>query len=470
MATKLKELQDRRLNIATQIKDLGNKVREDGTFAPEDQAAWDKANADYDVTLAELDKVQRGEEVRSRIAQLEADDREVVRPAFLGRSQRLARENDPLAGHTNEQRSRMAVIGWFRAAAGLAVTKHQAAAMREKSVRRDAPYIDIDGWDTGQYRSCQQHWKHRHHTMAMDSYLNATMTTTGSAGADGGKSIQLETFLQRLEVNMLAVGGVRNVAEVIVTDSGNQLTWPTVNDTAQSSAIVTEGANLDASGAGGTNPTFAQVTWSAYKHSSGMALITQELLEDSAFDLGPVLGDLLGERLGRGTNTSFTTGTGSSQPTGIATSATTTGVTAASATTIAPDELIALIHSIDPAYRGSGSTGWMWNDGVTRLVRQFKDTTNQYLWQPGLQMGVPDRLLGYPIYFNQAMAVPATGVRSVVFGDLSAYKIRRVRGVRFYRLDELYRASDKTGFIAMVREDGKLLTSGTPRVKCLIQA
>ena len=128
-------------------------------------------------------------------------------------------------------------------------------------------------------------------------------------------------------------------------------------------------------------------------------------------------------------------------------------------------------RAIDPAYRGMGRSGFMTHDNTILAIRQLKDLDGQYLWQPGLQQGLPDRLLGFPVYANQAMdsALATTDV-AMVFGDLSAYKIRQVRQIRFYRLDELYRATDKTGFVVMVRCDGKLLTSGTARVKKMVMA
>ena len=55
------------------------------------------------------------------------------------------------------------------------------------------------------------------------------------------------------------------------------------------------------------------------------------------------------------------------------------GITAASATAITSDELIDLIHAVDPAYRNSPNTAMMMNDSTLKAVRKLKDSQNRYL-------------------------------------------------------------------------------------------
>jgi len=148
----------------------------------------------------------------------------------------------------------------------------------------------------------------------------------------------------------------------------------------------------------------------------------------------------------------------------------TLGVTAASATAIAADELIGLIHSIDPAYRALGC-GFMCHDSILLHIRKLKDGESRYLLQFGLQQNMPDSILGYTVTNNQDMqSSVATGTKTMLFGRLGDYKIRRVNQVRMYRLEERYRDADQDGFLAFVREDGNLLNAGTATVKHLLQA
>ena len=200
--------------------------------------------------------------------------------------------------------------------------------------------------------------------------------------------------------------------------------FPTVDDTANSSAATTQGTTLTDDGSG--DVTFGQKSLSAYAYATPWLRVSKELADDSILNMESVLADLLGERLGRTANTYLTTGTGSSQPNGIVT-ASTLGKTAASASAITFDEIIDLTHSVDPAYRGSPKVGYMMHDSTLQAVRKLKDGQGNYLWQHGnVQQGVPASINSYPYNINQAMGTIATGVKVMVFGDLGKYIVRKV--------------------------------------------
>ena len=144
-----------------------------------------------------------------------------------------------------------------------------------------------------------------------------------------------------------------------------------------------------------------------------------------------------------------------------------------SAAAFTADELLTLIHSLDPSYRALSSTGFMMHDSVLLYVRKFKDSNGQYLWQAGLSAGIPDRLAGYPVAINQQMTgttsnVPVTATKHVLFGAYEKYVVRDVASVRFYRLEERYRDLDQTAFIAFKRVDARALN--TSALKVLLQA
>jgi HK97 family phage major capsid protein len=277
----------------------------------------------------------------------------------------------------------------------------------------------------------------------------------------GGYTVP-EGFVNALEQALLQFGGVRQVADVMRTDSGADLPWPTMNDTGNKGAILAEATTFGTS----VDPTFASVVFKAFKYSSKPIIVSNELLQDSAFDLGAMIGGWLGTRIGRIQNDHFTTGAGTTLPKGIVVSST-EGAAAASETAIVDTEIIDLEHSVDPAYRPGAQ--WMFHDAVLAAIRKLKDsTTGQYLWQPGMQAGVPDRLLGYTYVVNQSMASAlAKAAKVVLFGDFSKYKIRDVAGIRLVRLDELFAQTDQVGFVAFLRSDGQLLDAGTNPVKHL---
>jgi HK97 family phage major capsid protein len=96
------------------------------------------------------------------------------------------------------------------------------------------------------------------------------------------------------------------------------------------------------------------------------------------------------------------------------------------------------------------------NDSTALLIRKKKDTTGRYVWEPGLQPGMPDMLLGKPVYISDAMPTVATTAKSVLFGDFSYYTIAERSLRTLVRLNELYAANGQVGFRSVERLDGKL--------------
>jgi HK97 family phage major capsid protein len=234
------------------------------------------------------------------------------------------------------------------------------------------------------------------------------------------------------------------------------------------STAVDDNAGGGTTGDGGPNPTFAQFVLNDWKYTSDTILVPYELLQDSPLDLVSILGSALGERLARKLETDFTVGAGTTLPFGIVTRSS-AGVTSGSTTSFAADDMITLQHSVNPSYRGGAA--WMMHDSVIAFIRKLKDAQGQYLWQSGFAAGVPDTILGAPVYVNQAMSSAfTTGQKLVIWGKLSQYKVRRIGSLRFYRLQERYRQKDQDGFVAFIRCDGDLLDAGTDPVKHLALA
>lgn len=291
-------------------------------------------------------------------------------------------------------------------------------------------------------------------------------TTSNSAG---GYTVPTE-LLPILVRSMAAWGPMydENVATVITTAGGGTITMPTVNDTSVAAVAHTEGATLTDDG--GADATFGQKTLGAYAFNTEWLRVSRELADDSIFAMEQVLGDLLGERLGRIANSKLTTGSGSSDVLGIVTGST-LGKTTAGTTAITADEIIDLLHSVDPAYRMSPKTAFMFNDSTLAAIRKLKDGDGNYLWQMGnVQQGTPGTLLGYRYYINQAMAsIPASASASrvMIFGDLGKFYVRKVGAPLIGALQ------DKDfwpgfGVAGYIRFDGEL--ADTAAVKHLITA
>lgn len=291
-------------------------------------------------------------------------------------------------------------------------------------------------------------------------------TTTAAAGG-----YTVPTELMAIIVKTMAAWGPMydgNVAMELKTSSGAAITIPTVNDTAVTAEAHTEDATLTDDG--GKDVTFGAKTLNAYAWNTEWLRVSKELADDSIFVMEQVIGELLGERLARIANTQLTTGSGSSAPNGIVT-ASTLGKTSASATAITADEIIDLLHSVNPAYRVGPKVAFMFNDTTLSVLRKLKDGEGNYLWQMGnVQQGVPGTLLGYRYHINQAVgSIPgsASATRVMLFGDIGKYMVRKVGNPLIGALQ------DKDfwpgfGIAGFIRFDGDL--ADTAAVKHLITA
>ncbi len=299
-------------------------------------------------------------------------------------------------------------------------------------------------------------------------YQNVETRAQTTSNTAGGYTVPTE-LLNILVKSMAAWGPMydENVATVITTASGNTLTMPTVNDTTGGSLVVAHTQGTTLTDDGGADVTFGQKSLESYAFNTEWLRVSKELADDSIFAMETLLGDLLGERLGRVANTQLTTGSGSSAPNGIVT-ASTKGVDAAAVAAITADEIIDLVHSVDPAYRAGPKVAFMFNDTTLKLIRKLKDGDGNYLWQMGnVQQGVPGSLLGYRYFVNQAMATPAASAKSMLFGDFGKYFVRKVGAPLIGALQ------DKDfwpgfGVAGYIRFDGEL--SDTAAVKHILQA
>lgn len=269
-----------------------------------------------------------------------------------------------------------------------------------------------------------------------------------SAGA--GANTVPTSFLGQLQAHMIDVSAIRQTnVRVITTDSGEALQVP--KTTAHSSAaIIAEAGSITES-----DPAFGMVTLDAFKYALAIQ-VSSELEQDTGVDLAGYLAMQAGRALGNASGAHFVTGTGSSQPNGVVT-ASTLGVTgsASVAGAFTADNLVDLYYSVIASYRRNGY--WLLSDAGIKAARKLKDADNQYLWAPGLVAGEPSTLLGRPVVTDPNVAAPALSAKSVVFGDMSAYMIRDVRGVRVERSADYAFGNDLVTWRFILRTDGDLI-------------
>lgn len=268
-------------------------------------------------------------------------------------------------------------------------------------------------------------------------------------GAAGGYAVP-QGFRDVLIETLKYYNAVRQVATVITTDNGATLPWPTNNDTANVGAILAENSQITQQ-----DVALGQEQLSAYMYTSKLVLVSLQLLQDSAINVESFLARKLGQRIGRIQNQHFTTGTGTGQPLGLITGGTSVSTAATGSTTaIKYADLVNTIFKVDPAYRNGGNVKWMWSDTALASIRNLVDSQNRPLWEPSVQAGTPDMLLGKPVIINNDLAVPAANAKTGAFGDFEAgYVIRDVTGVQTVRLDERYADFLQVGWFAYCRTD-----------------
>jgi HK97 family phage major capsid protein len=268
---------------------------------------------------------------------------------------------------------------------------------------------------------------------------------TEGSNSEGG--YLTETVLERKLVETLAdMNIMRSLASVISTSSDRNIpvessygaaTW-TAEDIAFSE----------------NDPVFAQVSLGAYKIGK-IIKISDELMQDSVFDMSSYLGRNLGRAIAEAEEAAFVAGDGSSKPTG-ATAGASAGVTAAGTGAITANEVLDLAYSLKRQYRRNGQ--FLFNDSTIKAIRQLKDNNGQYLWQPALTAGDPDTLAGRPVHASYDMPEMTTGLVAGLFGDFKmGYLIADRGATSFLRLNELYAATGQVAVRASRRVDGKVV-------------
>lgn len=264
--------------------------------------------------------------------------------------------------------------------------------------------------------------------------------------ADGGYLVP-EEFERQIVTGLDEANVVRSLAKVITTSAERKIPVAATHSAAQWTAE--NGAYTE------SDPTFDQKTIDAFKLTD-LVKVSIELLQDSAFDLEGYIAGEFARAFGIAEEEAFCVGNGTNQPTGIFTAnGGQLGVTAANQTSITADELISLVYALKSPYRRNAK--FLMNDATIAAIRKLKDGNGVYLWQPSLQAGEPDKLLGYDLYTSPYVPQAAADAYTVAFGDFKNYWIADRSGRTVQRLNELYSTNGQVGFVATERVDGKVI-------------
>ena len=344
---------------------------------------------------------------------------------------------------------------------GIAIDRQERAERLERemnaptsdilSSRPEKPVPDKQDRASDEYRDA--FWKMVRDRSAHYTVFNALQIGTDSEGGYLCPDEYERTLVQALEDE----NKLRSLCKVIRTSSGDRKI-PLVASHGTASWVDEEGAIPE------SDDAFGQITLGAHKVAS-IIKVSDELLQDSVFDVEGYIATEFARRVGDAEEAAFINGDGSGKPYGMLhdTNGAAIGVTAASATALTADELIDLVYSLKAPYRKRAL--FLFNDQTIKAIRKLKDGNGQFLWQPGLQVGQPNTLLGYRYETSTHMPLIGAGAKPVLFGDMSSYWIADREGRSIKRLNELYASTGQIGFRVTQRLDARLVQQ--EGMKCL---
>lgn len=367
------------------------------------------STADLDAKLAKMDQhIEAMQEAKSKLEQIEA---KLARPGVLdGGSQ---------DGEIKEAAEyRQAFMAWVRNPSDVRATGELQQKQRELKKANAAALGGDDGWET---RATQ------------------TVTSTGSAGGFALPEV-IERQIARLSVD---ISPIRQIATVRTVGSPDYKELFDVN-----------GAGFEWVGESDTRnqtntPDLAEVA-PTFGMASAKPQASEESMDDLFFNVEDWLTGSAAEAIAQGEGAAFVSGNGTKKPTGFLAGPTPV-VTAdasrafgtlqyiasgqAAALPSSADVFFDLIYSLRARYRSNAR--WVTSKLVLSALRKYKDTTNQYLWQPSLIAGQPDLFMGYPVVEAEDMPAVAANAFPLAFGDFrEGYLIADRVGMRITR-DEI---------------------------------
>src|SRR5690606_18539749 len=320
-----RELRERRANLFQQADEILARARQEGReLTSEEQQEFDRLHAEIDRLGEEARRIERHEELQKEM--------EESRGVIAGRQDQ--RGGEDRAGPQNDaEEEERAFRAWLRGGFN-ALTPEQRSVMERRFAN-------------------------------LPSEARALSSVTGGAG---GYTVP-QGFERRLEEAMIAYGGMLEAAELIQTADGAPFAWPTANDLSNIGARVAENTQV----ADNADPGFGQVMFGAHMYTSKIVRVPIQLLQDNAVDLESRLVEWLATRIARAVNAEMTSNdpnnpANNGGPRGILIGAQ-LGHTTDSATAIAYEDLVALEHSVDPAYRRAPGTRFMFHDQTLKLLK-----------------------------------------------------------------------------------------------------
>lgn len=446
----LKQLKEKRLDALHAMERMRRSIRssENGRFTPEERQQWERATRDYN-NLSRLIAVEtKFRQAKRETESLEEDRLTRDHSGFREKRREDRGERQPKI--TNEIRNQ-ALQAWFMTRSGREdrLTREHRQACKLVGLNRRCDELSINMYRAPDVLKMQRFYKRFHPSVAGEHAERSNFSS--NSPVDGGV-LTMPTIVNTMEQAMLDYSGIMQAADIIVTDHGNTMSWPTANDTGNKGRRIGAGKTA----AAGATGIFKKFTWGAHKYTSDGLAIEQEEIEDAGFDLTNYIPSIGAERIARIFNDEATTGGGENMPEGINNCY--VGYTTAASGTCTPTDIIKFLGKLESSYRPGAQI--MMNDTIMTEIAVMVDGQGNFIWKAGLEFGQPDRLRGVPIIPNVSMdSTIEANKKIMLYGQMKSIKVRRVRAMRIYR--ERDNATDRELFYIYVRMDSKVLDAGT---------
>lgn len=269
------------------------------------------------------------------------------------------------------------------------------------------------------------------HKAAFDAYVRGGDTAnlraleqkalSGGSNPDGGFLVPPE-IEYKIGERLFNISPIRSLASIRVISS-NIYKKPMMATGALAGWVGETDARTQT-----TTPTLDELSFPAMELYA-MPAATTLLLEDSAVDIDEWLAQEVDRVFAAQEGAAFVTGDGNNKPKGfvsyntVANSSWTwgnigyvaSGVGGAFPSTAPSDVLVDLIFALKAGYRQNAA--FVMNRKTQSLIRKFKDTTNNYIWQPPASPSGRATLMNFPVHDVEDMPDISANSLSVAFGD-----------------------------------------------------
>lgn len=450
MSKELRKLLEKLNELATKMRALATTAEgEDRGFTPEENTKWDGMLADYDAAEQRATILRRAEGLND-YANVIINDPDGAAAAAS------AAAADPEAA---------------AAAAAANVDLSDPFQLRGADEYRDAfrNYLRLGGRldnESNQVltRGFSGDW------MEVLGVIQGETRAQGTAPDSAGGFLVPEDFAGFITETMEDFSGLLESAStphgamLLPTARGNNLPFPTNDDTANPGGIIGENTLVP-----DADTVFGERTLGSFMYTSNIVKISLQLMQDEAVNLAQYIGNILGKRIGRALSPHLAAGTGAGQPTGLVVAATNSALTLSLAASdplvngaAMADFLLQLEHTVDPAYR-KRRAAFIFHDLTLALFKRTRNSNGLPLWMPGLTTGfAPSQagatIDGFPYVIDQGMPTHTVATnRFIAFGDLKQYIIRQVLGTQLFRFNERYMDNLQVAFMGFGRWDGNLI-------------